>query len=94
MPMLSGPGSIAVIIGMAAQISENPSYLMRLAGYFVVGVGIAITVAITWLVLRSSSRITNFLGPTGIDAMTRIMGFIIICIGVEFAVSGVKGFID
>lgn len=94
MPMLSGPGSIAVIISLAAQISENPSYLMRMAGYTVVGIGILITVVICWLVLRSSTKITRFLGPTGIDAMTRIMGFIIICIGVEFAVSGIKGFIN
>ena len=94
MPMLSGPGSIAVIISMAAQISENPSYLKKIAAYAVVGLGILITVAICWLVLRSSSKITKFLGPTGIDAMTRIMGFIIICIGVEFAVSGIKGFIQ
>jgi len=94
MPMLSGPGSIAVIISMAAQISENESFLARLAGYAVVGIGILITVVICWLVLRSSTKITKFLGPTGIDAMTRIMGFIIICIGVEFAVSGIKGFIQ
>ena len=94
MPMLSGPGSIAVIISMAAQISENPSFLMRMAGYAVVGIGILVTVIICWLVLRSSTKITKFLGPTGIDAMTRIMGFIIICIGVEFAVSGIKGFIQ
>lgn len=92
MPMLSGPGSIAVIISMAAQVSENPSILMRLAGYGVVGVGILITVLICWFVLRSSTKITKLLGPTGIDALTRIMGFIIICIGVEFAVSGIKGF--
>jgi multiple antibiotic resistance protein len=94
MPMLSGPGSIAVIISMAAQISENPSFPMRLAGYGVVGVGILITVLICWFVLRSSTKITKLLGPTGIDALTRIMGFIIICIGVEFAVSGIKGFIQ
>ncbi len=94
MPMLSGPGSIAVIISMAAQISENPSIPMRLAGYGVVALGILITVKICWLVLRSSTKITKFLGPTGIDAMTRIMGFIIICIGVEFTVSGIKGFIQ
>ena len=93
MPMLSGPGSIAVIISMAAQISENPSILLRIAGYFVVGIGILITVVICWFVLRSSTKITKFLGATGIDAMTRIMGFIIICIGVEFTVSGIKGFI-
>jgi multiple antibiotic resistance protein len=92
MPMLSGPGSIAVIISMAAQISEKESFLLRLGGYAVVGLGILITVIICWLVLRSSTKITKLLGPTGIDALTRIMGFILICIGVEFVASGIKGF--
>ncbi|MGB2691922.1 MAG: MarC family NAAT transporter [Thermodesulfobacteriota bacterium] len=92
MPMLSGPGSIAVIISMAAQISEQESFVLRLGGYAVVGLGILITVTICWLVLRSSTRITKLLGPTGIDALTRIMGFILICIGVEFTASGIKGF--
>lgn len=92
MPMLSGPGSIAVIISMAAQISENDSYLLRLGGYAVVGLGILVTVLICWIVLRSSTKVTKILGPTGIDALTRIMGFILICIGVEFTVSGIKGF--
>ncbi len=92
MPMLSGPGSIAVIIGMAAQISEKESFLLRLGGYAVVGLGILITVIICWLVLRSSTKIIKILGPTGIDALTRIMGFILISIGVEFAASGIKEF--
>jgi multiple antibiotic resistance protein len=92
MPMLSGPGSIAVIISMAAKISENESFLLRLSGYAVVGIGILATVTLCWLVLRSSTKIIKILGPTGIDALTRIMGFILICIGVEFAVSGIKGF--
>ena len=92
MPMLSGPGSIAIIISMAAKISENESFLLRLSGYAVVGIGILATVTLCWLVLRSSTKIIKILGPTGIDALTRIMGFILICIGVEFAVSGIKGF--
>lgn len=92
MPMLSGPGSIAVIISMAAEISVRESLILKLTGYFVVAIGILITVVICWLVLRSATKITRILGSTGIDALTRIMGFILICIGVEFAVSGIKGF--
>ena len=65
MPMLSGPGSIAVIISMAAQISENEIFLMRLAGYAVVGIGILITVLICWFVLRSSTKITRFPSMSG-----------------------------
>jgi multiple antibiotic resistance protein len=92
MPMLSGPGSIAVIIGMAAQISERENILLRLGGYAVVGLGILVTVILCWFVLRSSTKITKLLGNSGIDALTRIMGFILICIGVEFMASGIKGF--
>ena len=92
MPMLSGPGSIAVIISMAAQISENDSFHLRMGGYAVVAVGILITVLICWFVLRSSTKIMKILGHTGIDALTKIMGFILICIGVEFVASGIKGF--
>ncbi|MEK6223774.1 MAG: hypothetical protein N2A97_02780, partial [Thermodesulfobacteriales bacterium] len=73
-------------------ISEKESFLLRLGGYAVVGLGILITVIICWLVLRSSTKITKLLGPTGIDALTRIMGFILICIGVEFVASGIKRF--
>ena len=91
MPMLSGPGSIAVIISMAAEISERQSLVERISGYTVVGIGILITVIICWAVLRSSVRIMRVLGHTGIDAMTRIMGFILICIGVEFMISGILG---
>jgi len=92
MPMLSGPGSIAVIISMAAEISEKQGFLVKTASYFVVALGILLTVIICWLVLRSSTKVIKILGPTGIDALTRIMGFILICIGVEFTASGIKGF--
>ena len=92
MPMLSGPGSIAVIVSMAAEISENQDILKMIAGYIIVALGIFVTVVVCWIVLRSSTKITKFLGPSGIDALTRIMGFILICIGVEFTVSGIKGF--
>lgn len=92
MPMLSGPGSIAVIISMAAEISQNEDPFRKIAGYAVVGVGILMTVTICWLVLRSSTKITKLLGPTGIDALTKIMGFILICIGVEFVASGILEF--
>jgi len=92
MPMLSGPGSIAVVVSMAADISKDQSIIARIAGYLAEGLGILITVLICWLVLRSSTKITTLLGTSGLDALTKIMGFVIICIGVEFTVSGIKGF--
>ena len=46
---------------------------------------------ITYIVLRLSSQIVNLIGPVGVNAMTKIMGFLIMCIGVQFVVNGVLG---
>ena len=84
MPMLSGPGSIAVTLGFTSLASDWLDYFAIIAGI--------VTVAfITYIVLRLSSRIVNLIGPVGVNAMTKIMGFLIMCIGVQFVVNGVLG---
>jgi len=74
---------------MSARVAEQPSATERIAGVLVVTAGILITVLISWLVPRSSRRMVERIGPAGIDAVTRLLGFILICIGVEFASAGV-----
>ena len=87
MPMLSGPGSIAVTLGFTSLADGWFDYLAIIAGI--------ITVAgITYVVLRLSSRIVGFIGPVGVNAMTKIMGFLIMCIGVQFVVNGVLGIVQ
>lgn len=82
MPMLSGPGSIAVTIGMAAGV-ENPWE------YGAVALGILLVAYVSWLVLRSARRIVALLGETGMAALTRVMGFLLVCVGVQFVAAGV-----
>jgi multiple antibiotic resistance protein len=93
-PMLSGPGSIAVIIGMSAEVAAREIGSDRIWGYFSVGLGIILTALACWLVLRASGTVLRFFGASGIDALTRIMGFFLICIGVEFVAGGVSGFAE
>ena len=93
MPMLSGPGSISVIIAMAAEIGEVESVIHRVWGYGLVTVGIGISAFICWLVLRASDKVVQFMGATGIDALTKVMGFFLVCIGVEFVVNGIEEFL-
>ncbi len=81
MPLLSGPGSIAVTISMATQVSETPDYLG-------VAIGILLVVLVSWFVLRSSTRIIASLGKTGVNVLTRLMGLILVCIGIQFLVTG------
>jgi multiple antibiotic resistance protein len=33
------------------------------------------------------------IGPDGMEAMTRILGFLLVCIGVQFIASGVRSFL-
>jgi multiple antibiotic resistance protein len=81
MPMLSGPGSIAVTISMATNTDRPTEYLA-------VAAGILIVAFISWLFLRSASRIGELLGVTGLNAVNRLMGFLLICVGVQFMGTG------
>lgn len=92
-PMLSGPGSIATVIGLSAQVAAETAEEGHILSYLFVGLGIISMAGFAWLVLRASSSIVRFLGPSGIDGLTRIMGFFLICIGVEFLASGIEGLI-
>lgn len=88
MPMLSGPGSIAVTIGMATE-AEVFSHSLAIA------VGIVLVAFVSWLVLRSSLRVVDFLGVTGVTVLTRIMGLLLVCIGVQFVFRGlIEGVTD
>jgi multiple antibiotic resistance protein len=82
MPMLSGPGSIAVTLGFTSLATSWTDYFAIIAGIISVAI-------LTYIVLRLSGRIVNFIGPVGVNAMTKIMGFLIMCIGVQFVVNGV-----
>src|SRR5690606_38115917 len=90
MPSLSGPGSIAAALGYSSKILAD----RKLLGYLVVICGILIALAIAWLVLSSSFRIARFLGKNGVTAMTKIMGFMLTCIAVQFIASGIHEFIQ
>ena len=82
MPLLSGPGSIAVTISMATSADNAFQYIP-------IGIGIVIVAAVSWLVLHYASRIVDAMGRTGVNALTRVMGLILVCIGVQFVVTGV-----
>jgi multiple antibiotic resistance protein len=80
MPMLSGPGAIAVSISM---------YTTALSIWDMVLIFIAILlVAISsFIILYFSNRLTRYLGKAGLSALSRIIGFIILSIGVNFIIT-------
>lgn len=82
MPMLSGPGSISLLIGMYA---ENVAWENRLLiASVVITTGILI-----YGILRYSPYLFKVLGLGGIKALSRIMGFLVMAIGVQNIISGI-----
>ncbi len=82
MPMLSGPGSISLLISLYGQYGEVSEKLI------ITGVVIT-TGAIIYLILRSSPLLFKLLGFAGLQAISRIMGFLVMAIGVEYIISGI-----
>ncbi len=87
MPMLSGPGSISLLIGYFTEYEE-------LSSKFVIAGVIAFTGILIYFILRSSPLLFKLLGESGLKAVARIMGFIVLAIGVEYIISGIVGLVD
>ena len=49
---------------------------------------------ILWGCLRSSGAIMRLVGKGGIEAISRLMGFLLVCMGVQFIINGVLGIIS
>lgn len=81
-PMLAGPGSISLLIGL---YDEYDLFTQKI---IVISAVVAVCFA-TFLMLRCSHYIVRFLGASGINAISRIIGFIVIAIGIEYISSAV-----
>ena len=84
MPMLSGPGSIAVTVGFTSLAEQWFDYVAIILGILIVAV-------ITYYSLRLSERVVHIIGANGMNALSKVMGFLILCIGIQFVVNGVVG---
>lgn len=81
-PMLAGPGSISLLITLNQEYSLPAQLLTAVAAIVAVCVS-------AYLILKGSHYIVNMLGASGINAISRIIGFIVIAIGVEYISSSV-----
>ncbi|AIU73083.1 hypothetical protein AT03_12265 [Hafnia alvei FB1] len=88
MPSTAGPGTIAMIISSASTIKHGadfPEWVLMVAPVLVF---LSVSV-ILWGCLRSSGAIMKLVGKGGIDAISRLMGFLLVCMGVQFIINGI-----
>src|SRR5579862_922273 len=85
MPMLSGPGSIGVVMGLAAHADHFLSYLGMVAGIAALGLSV-------YLLLSLGGPFVKRLGPSAMGAINRIFGFLILSIAVQLMWNGAADF--
>jgi multiple antibiotic resistance protein len=82
-PMLAGPGSISLLIAYNQTATSLYDFLWGTAA-------IIATSLVVFLVLKSSQFIVKLLGGSGLNAVSRIIGFIEIAIGIEYVTSAIQ----
>ena len=88
MPTTAGPGTIAMVVTIAASPRSVTDFEPWVLNVVPVAVSVLIGVLV-WLCLRSADMIMRLLGRSGIEAISRLMGFLLVCMGVQFAINGV-----
>jgi multiple antibiotic resistance protein len=88
MPFTTGPGTISVAIALSA---NRPPNTLDLIPYFVGTSAAAIAVAaMVGLCYAYADRVVALLGQSGSRIVTRLSAFLLLCIGVQIALTGVQ----
>lgn len=81
-PMVAGPGAITTVIMLSSEAHRTPNMLILLAA-------LLIAMGTVYLMLRNAVCIGRFLGPSGLNITTRLMGLILAAVAVQFVIHGV-----
>ncbi len=82
MPLLAGPGSIAVMINLATGTQIWTDWIL-------ISVASAAVCIITYYVLAESLVFSRFLGVNGMNALSKLMGFLLLSLAIQFIINGV-----
>ncbi len=86
LPLIAGPGALAVVIAASAK-----AHGFDVERYGAITLAILATALLNWLCMREAPAVLRVLGKNGMGAITRIMGFLLICIAVQMIILGSEG---
>lgn len=82
-PLLAGPGALAVLMGLEARRTSEVPRFGFILGIFLVALSV-------YFCFVLGARLVKLIGPAGIDALTRVFGLLVMAIGVEMVVHGIN----
>jgi multiple antibiotic resistance protein len=83
MPLLAGPGSISLLINLSI-ISKD-----WVSNSIIIG-AVSVVCLLIFLILYTAPKVLKYLGQGGLRSMSKIMGFIVLALGIQMAVSSIK----
>lgn len=86
-PMLAGPGSISLLIAFYQEHHSTIDMIVAVSAIF----GVAISI---YIILGSAHYLVKILGSSGIVAISKIVGFIVIAIGIQYIVGAIVNIIQ
>ncbi len=81
-PLISGPGAIGLVIGLA---TEDPQWFNYLGGLL----GIALLGITLYLCLAWGELLVRVFGKRGIRVLTQVLGFFILAISIQLLADGI-----
>ena len=84
-PLIAGPGALASILILASETRGEPG------PFGVVLAMAALVLLVAYLFLRISAHFARFLGQTGINVVTRVLGLVLAALAVQYVVDGLIG---
>ena len=84
LPLMAGPGAISSVIVFAAEHNK----MVNFVGMFLTIVTIGL---VSWALFRMAPVLFKLLGKTGINVITRLMGLLMLSLGIEVIAAGAKG---
>jgi multiple antibiotic resistance protein len=87
MPMLAGPGSISLLIAFHQEHSNTEAMIYSCLAIFAVAI-------LIFVILKSAHYLSRILGSAGIVAVSRIVGFLTIAIGIQYIISSIMSIIE
>jgi multiple antibiotic resistance protein len=88
-PMIAGPGAITTTIVLMNEAGSMAGSSPPFA-YAVVVAAIALSIAITYFMMKNSDYIMTKVGQREYRAINRLMGMLLIAIAVQFVINGIR----
>ena len=83
MPLLAGPGSISLLINLSILSKDWKSNSVIISAILVVCL-------LIFFILYAAPKVLKYLGQGGLRSMSKIMGFIVLALGIQMGVTSIK----